>query len=695
MPIRKNANKWILETNSTAYVFGLDEGGRLVHMYWNQRLPFIDDYADVTTPSVFSSFDMPEAQTREEYPAYGGVKYIDPCLKLTFADGTRDTVLCFESDEIEAGESPLLKLHFHDSYYPLEVTLCYRVHARYDLIERWVEIRQSSDSAVMVERLWSAQWHFPINQSYRLTHLAGRWLSEMNIIRETLTPGIKVLESRRLTSSHYHTPWFAVDGGQADEEQGDVWFGILAWSGNWKLSAEVTAYASTRISMGLNDWDFALKLLPGGVFSTPSCYGGFSASGFGPASRVLHDFVREQKLPHGKMLHKVLYNSWEATEFNVNVDSQVQLAELAAEMGVELFVLDDGWFHGRNKDNAGLGDWWPDEKKFPNGLAPLIRRVNDLGMDFGLWFEPEMVNPDSELYRAHPDWVIHFPTRARSEARQQLILNFARTDVREDIIKKMDRILTENNIRFIKWDMNRNISEPGWPDAPQEARELWVRYVEGVYEVWRDLAARHPQVIWQTCSGGGGRSDLGMLTLADQVWTSDNTEPTARLGIQEGFSMLYPASIMEAWVTDMGSADIPLEFRMHVSMCGSLGIGGHLVRWGAERRAEAARWIGVYKEIRATIQYGSQYRLISPQQNAYSAVEYVSQDGAEGVLFVFRTHLAEPAVLPLIHLRGLEAEGRYQIEGLEGVRSGRAWMKSGISIPLKDYQSAVRRIARI
>ena len=636
---------------------------------------------------------MPETQAREEYPAYGGVKYSDPCLKLSFEDGTRDVVLRFETDEIENSDPELLKLHFRDHYYPLRLTLCYRVHARYDLIERWVEVH-SFEQPVQVERIWSAQWHLLDNQSYRLTHLAGRWAGEMKIIREILTPGTKVLESRRLTSSHYHHPWFAIDLGSANEEQGEVWFGTLAWSGNWKLSAEVDTYGTTRISMGLNDWDFSLNLQPGSSFTTPSCFGGYSASGFGCASRVLHDFIREQKLPHGQMLHKVLYNSWEATEFNVDVGSQVHLAELAAEMGVELFVLDDGWFHGRSGDTAGLGDWWPDEKKFPNGLTPLINRVNELGMEFGLWFEPEMVNPDSDLYRAHPDWVIHFPNRARSEARHQLILNFARPDVRQYIIEKMDHILLENNIQFIKWDMNRNVSEPGWPDAPKEARELWVRYVEGVYEVWHTLSTRHPKVIWQSCSGGGGRCDLGMLSLADQVWTSDNTEPTARLEIQEGFSMLYPANIMEAWVTDMGRADLSLEFRMHVSMCGSLGIGGHLVRWGAERRAEAARWVGVYKEIRPIIQHGRQYRLISPQQHAYSAVQYVTQDGAEGVLFVFRTHLPEPAVLPFIHLRGLDPLGLYEIEGQPGIRSGQSWMESGLSIPLKDYQSVLRRIRR-
>ena len=222
-----------------------------------------------------------------------------------------------------------------------------------------------------------------------------------------------------------------------------------------------------------------LAALPGETFVTPSSLGGYTPAGFGSASRALHDFIRDQLLPHRPALHKVLYNSWEATEFEVNEASQMELAELAAEMGVELFVVDDGWFHGRNHDRAGLGDWWPDETKFPHGLAPLIQRVNALGMDFGLWLEPEMVNPDSELYRAHPDWVIRFPNRQPTEARHQLILNFARPDVQDHLIGQIDRLLTENNIAFIKWDMNRNVSEPGWPGAPGDPREIWVRYVQG------------------------------------------------------------------------------------------------------------------------------------------------------------------------------------------------------------------------
>lgn len=695
MPIHALQNHWVLETANTGYAFGLNETGLLAHSYWGERLGRVDDYPSAPSPQEWASFNGAGQLTPEEYPGYGGTKYIDPCLKVTFADGVRDVVLVLESSEQTDGETSELRLRLCDAHYPLRVTLHYRVCAAYDLIERYVTVTNLGDTLITLERIWSAQWHLPPGDRYRLTHLSGRWNDEFHLRRETLTHGIKVRESRRLTTSHHANPWFAVDDGSADEEKGGVWFGVLAWSGNWKLSAEVTDFNSTRVSLGINDWDFAWRLNAGESFTTPSSFAGYTPNGFGAASRILHDFIRDTVLPHKHTLHKILYNSWEATFFDVDEESQGRLAEIAAGMGIELFVMDDGWFHGRNSDYAGLGDWWADEKKFPHGLAPLIQRVNALGMDFGLWVEPEMVNPHSELYRAHPDWVIHFPNRARTEARNQLILNFARSDVQDYILARLDTLLSENNIAFIKWDMNRNVSEPGWSDAPGDPRELWVRYVQGLYRVWGTLRERHPNVVWQSCSGGGGRADLGILRLADQIWVSDNTDAAARLGIQEGFSHVFPANTMEAWVTDAGRHTFSLEFRFHASMCGSLGIGGHLLYWSEDERAEAAKWIALYKELRPIIQFGDQYRLRSPQDHPFSAVQYMSKDRSEGALFGFCTHLPIPTDLPPLYLRGLDQNSRYEVEGIVGARSGLAWMRAGLQIDLADFSSTVRRIKKV
>ncbi|GAB4191939.1 MAG: alpha-galactosidase [Roseiflexaceae bacterium] len=694
MPIHTSDQGWVLETERSAYALGLNEAGRLAHRYWGPRLPFPEDYPPAPDTTPWASFNGPAQRLPEEYPAYGGLSYVEPCLKVTFADGTRDTDLAFAGVELRDSEVPELVILLRDAAEPLEVALHYRLHAASDLIERWAELRNTGVEPLLIERAFSAQWHLPPGERYRLTHLAGRWFDEFQIQREPLLPGVKLLESRRLTTSHHHSPWFALDRGGADEDSGAVWFGTLGWSGNWKITAEATDFGNTRLGIGLNDWDFAWRLTPGEIFATPPAYGGYTDAGFGGASRALHDFTRAL-LPHGPQIHQVLYNSWEATLFDVDERSQGELAERAAALGVELFVMDDGWFHGRNSDNAGLGDWWPDARKFPQGLAPLIARVNALGMDFGLWIEPEMVNPDSDLYRAHPDWVIHFPSRPRTESRNQLILNLARQDVQDMLIARLDTLLAEHNITFIKWDMNRNVSEPGWPDAPGDPRELWVRYVQGVYRVWETLRARHPQVIWQSCSGGGGRADLGILRMADQIWVSDNTDALARLRIQEGFSQLFPANVMEAWVTDTGADRVPLPFRFHVSMCGTLGVGAHLLRWSPEEQLQARKLIADYKAVRHIVQQGDQFRLRSPHQHAFSAVQYVAKDRSEGVLFAFRTHLPIPAELPPLYLRGLDPQVRYSVDGIAGARSGAAWMHSGLTVDLADFESTMRRIRRV
>lgn len=695
MPIHARDHYWVLESKNTAYAFGVANDGALAHTYWGPRLKSPGDYPEPLPPTAWASFNAPGQLATAEYPGYAGSNYVEPCLKTTFADGVRDVVLQFVRADVIDGDSPALSITLRDAYYPLQVVLHYRVHEQYDLMERWVEVKNLGDTPVTLERVWSALWHLPLGGKYRLSHLAGRHIDEWQLHREPLNVGLKVRESRRLTTSHNAKPWFAVDRGVADEVQGEVWFGVLAWSGNWKMVAEVTDFSSTRIGIGLNDWDFAWRLTPGETFTTPSALAGYTAAGFGGASHILHDYIRDTLLPHGKHLHPVLYNSWEAVFFDVSEAAQLQAAELAAQMGVELFVMDDGWFHQRNYEDAGLGDWWPDAVKFPQGIQPLIARVNALGMDFGLWIEPEMVNPDSDLYRQHPDWVIHFPTRTRTEMRNQLILNLGRSDVQAYLIEVLDKLLSEHNIVFVKWDMNRNVSEPGWPDAPGDAREIWVRYVQGLYHVWGTLAQRHPQVLWQSCSGGGGRADLGILHLADQIWVSDNTEAVARLAIQNGFAQVFPAITMEAQVTQMGQTPAPLEFRFHVSMMGSLGISADLTRWTAAERELGAQLVAQYKEIRPIVQLGDQYRLLPAEGQPFSAVQYVSPDRNESVLFAFRTHIPEPVFLPPIYLRGLDPDGCYTVEGFEGTRSGQAWMNIGLYLRLKDLESKLLRIRRV
>jgi len=673
----------ILETNNCAYVFGINNAGILVNAYWGKKLKIQNLYPDLPESDGWASFNGPSEILQEEYPVYGGMCFHEPCLKISFYDGVRDIVLKFESEKTTNNE---LVISLQDIHYPLKVNLHYLTHKEFDLIERWVEVETLGKEIINIERILSAMWHLPSGGNYFLSHLTGRWNDEFNLVREPLTPGVKVLESRRITSSHHHNPWFVIDNGNCSEDSGNVWFGALAWSGNWKLTAEVSNFNTTRLGIGINDWDFVWQLKEGETFTSPHAICGFSEKGYGEASRLIHSYIREELIPHKTHTHKVLYNSWEATQFEVNDRSQMRLAEIAAQMGVELFVVDDGWFHHRNNDKAGLGDWWPDSEKFPNGLTPLIKKVNSLGMEFGLWFEPEMVNPDSDLYRKHPDWILHYPTRVPTLARNQMILNMARPDVQEYIFSKIDKLLSENNISFIKWDMNRNVSEPGWPTAPGDQREIWVRYVEGLYKVWGELRIKHPEVIWQSCSGGSGRADLGILNYADQIWVSDNTFALDRLRIQYGFSQIFPAITMESWVTDADRGIIPLEFRFHVSMCGSLGIGGNLLLWDEAEILEASHWISLYKKHRQVIQFGNQYRL------SKETMQYMSKEAEKGVLFVFQTDAAPHYSPKRIHLKGLNPEWMYQVEGFEEVLSGKEWMSRELIFNLAINQSVLREI---
>jgi alpha-galactosidase len=669
-PIRFLADRhvWILDAGSTTYALGVNEKHGVQQLYWGKHLTRPEELGAARTAEDYA-FESREGMTAEEYPGWGGMRFTEPCLKVTLADGVRDLVLQYVSHEVRGDE---LSIRLKDTQYDLMADLLYRVYPRTGIIRKQARITNRTAQAIAVENAQSGVWYLPPGDGYRLSYLAGRWAGETQLIREEIHPGIKVLDSRRGNTSHQFNPWFGIDyRGSADEEHGRVWFGALGWSGNWRLAVEQTPNQQVRVTGGFNTFDFDYLLKPGESLETPAFYGGYTDGGFGEASRLMHRFERESILPErsASRPRPVLYNSWEATTFNVNEEGQAALAEKAAKIGAELFVMDDGWFGQRNDDHAGLGDWFVNRQKFPNGLQPLIARVNALGMDFGLWFEPEMVNPNSDLYRAHADWAIHFPGRPRSEGRNQLVLNMAREDVKEHIFGVLDRMLSENNIRFIKWDMNRHFSEPGWPavSAPEQ-KQIWVKYVTNVYEIMDRLRAKHPKLEIEACSGGGGRVDLGVLRRVEQVWTSDNTEAFDRLRIQEGFSYAYTPKVMMDWVTDapnMNGRTTPLKFRFLAAMQGSLGIGANLNHWSAEEFALATSMIRYYKTIRRTVQEGNLYRLFSPREGALTANEYLSADGRQAVLFAFLQAQQFNRPAPTIYLRGLDENAVYRVKTID------------------------------
>jgi alpha-galactosidase len=660
---------WALDSARTTYLLGINEANELQSLYWGRRLPRLDGVGAAHLATTASSFESPEGMTAQEYPGWGGMRYAEPCLKVTLADGVRDLVLKYVSHEIREDS---LSIRLKDVQYDLFVDLMYRVDPVTGILSKQARILNSTGQAVTVESAQSGVWNLPPGEGYRLSYLAGRWAGETQLIQEPVHRGIKVLESRRGDTSHELNPWFAIDErGRADEEHGRVWFGALGWSGNWKLAVEQTSNQLVRVTGGYNTFDFGYLLKPGESLETPLFYGGFSDRGFGEASRLMHRFEREAILPRRSSARQrpVLYNSWEATTFSVSEEGQRQLAEKAARIGAELFVMDDGWFGARNNDRAGLGDWVVNPQKFPHGLQPLIARVKELGMNFGLWVEPEMVNPDSDLYRAHPDWAIHFPGRPRSEGRNQLVLNLAREEVKEHIFGVLDKLLSENDIRFIKWDMNRPIAEPGWEDLPPaEQKRFWVKYVTNVYEIVDRLRTKHPTLEIEACSGGGARVDLGILRRVEQVWTSDNTDAFDRLRIQDGFSYAYAPKVMMAWVTDvpnMNQRSTPLQYRFLAAMMGSLGIGANLNHWSEQDFALATRMIAYYKSIRATVQEGDLYRLFSPREDGLTANQYVAADGKQSVVFVFQHAQQFNRPAPTVYLNGLDENALYRIQPID------------------------------
>ena len=469
-----------------------------------------------------------------------------------------------------------------------------------------------------------------------------------------------VIESRRGSTSHQANPWFSVGrSGETTEEDGPVWFGELGWSGSWRMVVESTPFDQVRITAGYNPFDFAYKLSPGESLETPLFYAGFTQHGNGGASRLLHRFQLQSILPQhpSPKPRPIIYNSWEATGFAVDQANQPALAEKAAKLGVERFVIDDGWFGERNSDHAGLGDWQTNPAKFPHGLKLIIDRVHDLGMDFGLWVEPEMVNPDSDLYRKHPDWVMSFPGRQRTEGRNQLVLNLARDDVKDFVFSFLDRLVSQNDIAFLKWDYNRNWSEPGWDAAPRdEQKRIYVKYVENLYDILDRLRKRHPRLEIESCSGGDGRVDHGILRYTDEVWPSDNTDALDRLQIQDGFTHAYAPMTMVVWVTDIpDSRDlvrVPLQFRFLTAMQGALGIGGNLNHWTSSELQEGAHLVSFYRQIRTTIQTGQLYRLTRPGEKGPTSVQYVRADGKQSVLFVYLRSKQFGGLYSPVRLRG-------------------------------------------
>ncbi len=703
MNIQVSGQLFLLSTQNTSYGMEIYKD-KLLECYWGARLTRPEDipHGD-QLPVEGGHYEEEDKKPNvlQSYPPSGGYFFDENCLKITYADGCRDTNLYYDSFRIEReADKETLVVTLKEVVYPLRVHLYYRVYAGLDVLDRWAEIEWQGDEPIQIEKAGSACCYPPVGRGWRLTHMSGRWAGEYRLERAPLTGGKVVMETRGGESGPYSCPWFALDRG-AGEESGGVWAGSLQWSGNWKIAVELNRTEQVNVTLGINDFDFGWLLSKGETFKTPAASLVYSDGGFGGASRAFHEYQAEYLCPQPKAGQKrpVMFNSWEVFEFDIDVEQQMKLAELAASIGTELFVMDDGWFGARDNDRAGLGDWFPSPKKFPNGLHPLIEKVNSLGMDFGIWVEPEMVNRDSDLYRTHPDWVLSCPGKPKTEKRNQLVLNFAREDVKEFAWDFLNKLLSENNIAYLKWDMNRYLCEASWPEVPKERqREVWTRYVYNVWDLFERIEREFPHVLLENCSSGGCRMDLAMSARSDMVNTSDNSDTLDNLKIFEGYTQLFLPKTSGRPVTispnGVNGRSLPLGYRMDFAMMQTMIIGNNLFKCSEEELAFMREKVALYKEIREVVHNGTLYRLVSAYEHPYAAYEFVAPSREEAVVFVFGQSIQFRRSVHRLYLPGLQPHTLYSVDGGAPV-SGLGLCQAGIDVALMaDMQSRILRIRK-
>lgn len=644
-------NKTIhLQGRNISYIMTVGENGDLIHYHFGKKLGN-REFSVPMSYNIWSAF-TPEGYTLEnipqEYPSYGYVDLRPGAYTVVNGDGNEIAQLKFKSVRTEQGTAyingmPCLReksctgydyrpetayVTLVDETAGIEVELAYTVFDRFDIIARSVVIKNISAKPIILKNVYSACLEIDCGKR-DIVYFPGSWAGERQIERCRLHRGMKFdISNERGGSGHNMNPFAMVASAGADEEHGEVFSMSLVYSGNHSTLVSCASDSTIRIMQGINPRGFEAVLEPNKSFATPQSIICYSKNGFGGISRELSWLYREHLCPpkYGMKERPILINNWEATYFDFNEDKLIEIAKKAKEAGIELFVMDDGWFGKRNDDTKGLGDWIVNSEKLPSGLKVLSERINMLGMKFGLWIEPEMVNPDSDLYRAHPDWAIHVPGRKPAESRQQLILDITKNEVREYIIEAMKRILSEGNIEYVKWDMNRPMTDMPYPGYNH-------RYTLGLYEIAEAITSSFPDVLFEGCAGGGGRFDPGMLYYYPQIWTSDNSDAVARLKIQYGTSMGYPLSAISAHVTAVPNHQngriTPMKTRADVAFAGIFGYELDITKICNEDFELIKKQVEFAKKTRKLMLEGILYRLISPFESNYCAWEIVSHDGDE------------------------------------------------------------------
>ncbi|UOF88684.1 alpha-galactosidase [Fodinisporobacter ferrooxydans] len=725
MGIRFNAanQTFHLQAKDTSYVIQLIRDGYLSHKYWGRKINEYQNSNNLTfLDRAFSP--NPESNDRtfsldtlpQEYPAYGNTDFRTPAYQIQLENGSTISDLRYGTHKIFKGkpkleglpatyienidEAETLEIELLDSLLGLKVILSYTVYEDYNVIARNVRFINEGNQKLRILRALSANIDFH-DSEYDLLHLSGAWGRERHMIRRPLFVGNQSIESRRGASSHQNNPFLALLRKDASEDHGEVYGFSLVYSGNFLANVEVDQFQTTRVSMGIHPFDFTWILNGGETFQTPEVVLVYSANGLGDMSRTYHKLYRTRlcRGPFRDTVRPILINNWEATYFRFHAEKIEEIAKAGNELGIELFVLDDGWFGKRDDDISSLGDWFVDRNKLPKGLEDLAGRVRNLGMQFGLWFEPEMISVDSELYRNHPDWCLHVPNRRRSESRNQLILDFSRDDVCEYIVQAVSDILSCAPITYVKWDMNRHMTEIGSAKLPPERqRETAHRYMLGLYRIMEEITSRFPHVLFESCSGGGGRFDPGILYYMPQTWTSDNTDAVSRLKIQYGTSIVYPSSSMGAHVSAVPNHQVhritSLKMRGDVAMSGNFGYELDVTKFTEEEKEIAKNQVEMYKQLRHLIQFGDMFRLLNPFAGNEAAWMFVSEDQSEAFVAYFQVLAEANAPVKTLRLKGLHSQTAYEIIETGEIYGGDELMYVGLTVPVLhgDFQSFVFRL---
>lgn len=706
MPITFDEKRKIfkLDTLDSTYAIGIREG-YLIHLYYGKKIPD-DNLLDLPFRGYFATISPKNVHVDDykfsldvqpmEYSCNGSGDYRLAALSIKDSMGRTTTDIRYLDHKIYDGkpklkglpatycnddsEAQTLELITIDKFTGAKVTLYYTAFANYSVVTESVKVENTGKETFEIEKVASCCVNFP-SMDYNMINLSGVWSRERRVITRHLAHGIQSVASKRGSSSHNHNPFVALVDDKGGEDFGDAFGFNLVYSGNFSADIETDYLDCTRLVMGINPIDFTWVVEPGDEFQSPEVVMVYSDSGMGKMSRTFHDLYNNN-LIRGEWKNKkrpLLINSWEGSGFDFDRETLVRYAKEAKKLGIELLVMDDGWFGHRDSDNSSLGDWFVNESKLKGGLTKLIERVNAEGVQFGIWYEPEMISEDSELYKAHPDWCVHVEGREQSPARQQYVIDMTRQDVRDCIFNQMYDVLSKNNIAYLKWDYNRAITEPAsvMLDA-RHSKEFFHRFILGTYELMDRITSAFPHILFESCAGGGGRFDAGMLYYMPQAWASDNTDPIERLTIQFGTTMCYPASSMGAHVSACDRTGI--ETKAAVAMAGTFGYELDPKEMSDEDKEKVKEQVKNYHRYYNVIHFGDLYRIIAPTDDEFKcAWEYVAKDKSEALLTVVIKNRA-PHDFLLIKMKGLDPEKMYRDETDGEIYSGALLMNAGINL---------------